>query len=456
MLNIQAKRIAQRIRESYWLRSGALTFLQRFSVALFGFFSFVILVRLLSVPDFGVWVLYTSFIAVIELLRGGFIKNPLTRRFLSTEPEEHSSVISAALLVNLLLFLILSTGVVVLAEPVSIWMNAPALKILCLLYIPNAFFSTFFLHYTTLHEAHLNFKASFWTYFTQKSLFFLYLLGLLFLGDLTTISLVELAIAQIVATIISCGVSIWFARNYTIHRLKWNRSHLLAILNHGKYSFGTNVSSVLLNNIDSWMLGGMVSPAAVAIYNPALRITRLVEIPMLSVAAITYPKLVQKGATASLTHAKHLYEQSVAVILAIMLPIVFVAIVFANPIVVLIAGDDYEAAATVLQITMLYGLLAPFNRQFGITLDAIGKAELGFYFVVASAVVNTVLNFIMIQRFGVIGAAYATTTTHVLDVILRQLFLRHILRTNFPGILQKTWAWYQLGVHRVVSFTSKR
>ena len=213
---------------------------------------------------------------------------------------------------------------------------------------------------------------------------------------------------------------------------------------------------MLLNNIDSWMLGSMLSPAAVAIYNPALRITRLVEIPMQSVSAITYPKLVQKDVGVSLANAKHLYEQSVAIILAVMLPIVFVVVVFANPIVVLIAGDDYEAAATVLQITMLYGLLAPFNRQFGITLDAIGKAELGFYFVVASAAVNTVLNFIMIQRFGVIGAAYATTATHALDVILRQLFLRHILGTNFSGILQKTRAWYQLGIHRIISFTSNR
>ena len=216
------KRIVQRIRESYWLRSGALTFLQRFSVALFGFFSFVILVRLLSVPDFGAWVLYTSFIAVIELIRGGFIKNPLTRRFLSTEPKEHPSVISAALLVNLLLFVILATTVAVLAEPVSIWMDAPVLEPLCYLYIPNAFFNTFFLHHTTLQEAHLNFKASFWAYFTQKGSFFFYLIVILFLGDSITVTLTDLAIVQIVAMAISSGVSLWFSRNQLIYRITWD------------------------------------------------------------------------------------------------------------------------------------------------------------------------------------------------------------------------------------------
>jgi O-antigen/teichoic acid export membrane protein len=450
------RRIVQGIRKSYWLRSGTLSLLQRFSIALFGFFSFVILVRLLSVPDFGVWVLYTSFIAMVELLQGGFIKNPLTRKFLSTEPSDHYAIASAALLVNIMLFGVIAAAVAALAAPVSVWMDAPILEPLCWLYVFNSFFYTFFLHYTTLHEAHLNFKASFWAYFVQKALFFSYLLVVLFLRDSIAVSLIDLAIVQIVAMAISSGVSIWLARNYLVHRIRWNQNHLLEILNHGKYSFGTNVSSVLLNNIDSWMLGSMLSPAAVAVYNPALRITRLVEIPMQSVSAITYPKLVQKGVSASLSNAKHLYEQSVAIILAVMTPVVVIAIVFADPIVELIAGSDYEEAATVLQITMLYGLLGPFNRQFGITLDAIGKARLTFYFVIASALVNTVLNFLMIQRFGVIGAAYATTATHVLDVCFRQLFLRHVLGTNFLEIMQKTWAWYQLGVHRFISLRTKR
>ena len=450
------KRVVQRIRESYWLRSGAFNFLQRFSVALFGFFSFFILVRLLSVPDFGVWVLYTSFIAVVELVREGFIRNPLARKFLSTEPEDHSSVVSAALLINVVLFLILSVTVAVLAEPVSVWMEAPALKTLCFIYIINAFFNTFFVHYTTLHEAHLNFKASFWTHFIQKGFFFFYLAVVFFSNDFLPVSLANLAIVQIAAMAISSGASIWFARKYAIHRVSWNRNHFFAMLHHGKYSFGTNVSTVLLSNIDSWMLGSIISPAAVAMYNPALRITNLVEIPMQSVSATTYPKFVRKSASDSLDNAKYLYEQSVAVILAVMIPIVFAVIVFSNPIVVLIAGDTYETAATILQITMLYGLLAPFNRQFGITLDAIGKAQLNFYFVVASATVNTVLNFIMIQRFGIIGAAYATTTTHVLDVVSRQFFLRHILGINFLGILHKTRSWYQLGAYKIVSFFIKR
>ena len=115
--------------------------------------------------------------------------------------------------------------------------------------------------------------------------------------------------------------------------------------------------------------------------------------PMSSVAAITYPKLVGSDKN-SLSNAKVLYEKSVAAILATMIPIVLGVIILAKTIVVFIAGEGYEEAGSILQIVMLYGVIAPFNRQFGNTLDAIGKAHWTFYFVLSSAVLNIVLNYL--------------------------------------------------------------
>lgn len=353
------RKLIQSVKESYWLRSGFFTFLQRFSITLFGFFSFVILVRILEVEEFGTWVLYMSFTAVVELVREGFIKNPLIRQFLSYDHEEQVLVTGSALILNFILFIILAFVLFFLAEPISHWMNAPDLQLLCYIYIVQAFFYTFFLHYNVLHEAYLNFKAPFWSYFVQK-LFFLVYVVTVFLIDGITLSLSNLAIAQLVAIVFSVGISLWHTRRYRSFYFGYGSKYLRAIFKHGKYSFGTNLSSMILNNIDSWMLGGMLSPAAVAIYNPALRITRLVEIPMSSVASITYPKLVGSD-QASLSNAKILYEKSVAAILATMIPVVVGVILLANPIVVFIAGEGYEDAAPILQIVMLYGVIAPFN-----------------------------------------------------------------------------------------------
>lgn len=408
---------------------------------------------MLDVEDFGAWVIYISFTAVIELVREGFIKNPLIRHFVSCDTKDRAVVAGSAFVLNTILFLVLSFVLIILASPLSRWMNAAELQLLFYVYVVHAFFYTFFLHFNALHEAQLNFKASFWSYFVLKLFFLVYVLAAFFFEGIS-LSLFNLAVAQVIATIFSIGVSVWHSKEYQFLRFGYQLKYLRAIFNHGKYSFGTNLSSMILNNIDSWMLGGILSPAAAAIYNPALRITRLVEVPMSSVASITYPKLVGSD-TNSLKNAKVLYEKSVAAILATMIPVVIGVIIMAYPIVVFIAGEGYEEAAPILQIVMLYGIIAPFNRQFGNTLDAIGKAYWTFYFVLSSAALNVLLNYFMISAFGIIGAAIATVTTHLIGFFARQYFLNQVIGVNLIEIVNQTGYWYKFGFLKLAALRSR-
>jgi O-antigen/teichoic acid export membrane protein len=90
----------------------------------------------------------------------------------------------------------------------------------------------------------------------------------------------------------------------------------------------------------------------------------------------------------------------------------------------------------VLQITMLYGLMIPFNRFLGITLDAIGKAKTNFFFVLRNATLNIISNYFFISHFGIIGAAYGTFTTYVLVLIINQIYLHYFLNVRIRNILR--------------------
>ena len=63
--------------KGYWIRSGAYTILQRSSMLLFGVGSFMLLVRMLSKEDFGVWSLFLSVATLFEVARNGLIQNAL-------------------------------------------------------------------------------------------------------------------------------------------------------------------------------------------------------------------------------------------------------------------------------------------------------------------------------------------------------------------------------------------
>lgn len=171
------------------------------------------------------------------------------------------------------------------------------------------------------------------------------------------------------------------------------------------------------------MIGIFMSPAAVAIYNVAIRITNLFEVPTMAMASIIFPEAVKKTKVNSKKAFKDLYEKSVTVIFLIILPMVVGGLIFSDLIIWLLAGENYGEAVGILRVTLLFGLIVPFNKQMGILLDATGRAKLNMLFVLRNAGINVILNFLMIPRFGTIGAAYATLGTMMTVLLINQVFL---------------------------------
>lgn len=193
---------------------------------------------------------------------------------------------------------------------------------------------------------------------------------------------------------------------------------------------------MVVRNLDSWMLGAMLSPTAVALYNPAVRIANLFEIPATSLASVAFPQAVKRIDEEGESAAKKIYEKSSVFIFASILPFVIFVLVFAEEVVVLIAGKEYIETSSIIRVTILYGLVIPFNKQFGIVLDAMGKAKLNMWYVIRNLFINLILNYLFIKSFGVIGAAYATLSTFIISSILNQVYMyrhMHVRMSTYPG-----------------------
>ena len=72
--------------KSYWLISGLYAFFEKSATYLFGFGSVFILYRVLEVSEMGIWVLFLTICAFLEVTRMGLIQNALVK-FLSSEDE---------------------------------------------------------------------------------------------------------------------------------------------------------------------------------------------------------------------------------------------------------------------------------------------------------------------------------------------------------------------------------
>src|SRR5690606_40764722 len=98
---------------------------------------------------------------------------------------------------------------------------------------------------------------------------------------------------------------------------------------------------------------------------------------------------------------------------AVLFPVLIFVLAFTEFIITLVASKGYLDTVSILQVTILYSIFTPFGRQFGTILDSIGKPKITFSIVLLNLVLNIISNYIFINAFGVIGAAYRSEERRV-------------------------------------------
>ncbi len=78
------------------------------------------------------------------------------------------------------------------------------------------------------------------------------------------------------------------------------------------------------------------------------------------------------------------------------------------PQVISIFGQEYTAASDILHVHVWAGIPVVVGIASGAYLLAENLTSVALYRTVFGAVVNVVLNFVLLPRMGAIGAAYAT------------------------------------------------
>ncbi|MBK8141705.1 MAG: hypothetical protein IPK57_12390 [Chitinophagaceae bacterium] len=86
---------------SYWFRSAFYSFLQRFSITIFGLISLMLLLRFLTESQLGTWALFLAVTTIFETTKSGLLKNAHIKYVSSSfDASEKSAVASTSLIIN--------------------------------------------------------------------------------------------------------------------------------------------------------------------------------------------------------------------------------------------------------------------------------------------------------------------------------------------------------------------
>jgi O-antigen/teichoic acid export membrane protein len=181
-------------------------------------------------------------------------------------------------------------------------------------------------------------------------------------------------------------------------------------------------------NVDSVLLGMLAGSVPVGLYAAAYKpVTAVLAAPVTYYQGL-FPALSRSyGEDRKKFRAILVRSLRFTAILAA--PLGVGGTMLAAPVVRLLFGESYGASVPVLQVLSWSAVLVTMRGNFRYSLNAAGRQRLDLICAGSAGAWNIGLNLLLIPRFGIVGAAWATVMSEVWWFCLaRYLFSRHVMR----------------------------
>lgn len=439
-------------RYSYWIHSSKFTALTKFSNLFVNLVSFIVLARILTPMEFGVWGLFTTVFATIQTARISLIRSAFIRFMNQMEREEHQGLQASAFVVSLMLSLFIAASFFLFAAPLRDALHAPGLDTMLRWGALSILVSTISSQCEMSLTAMANFKLVSFQYLVRQASFlfvvcFYWLSGM----KLTATSLSAYHLLSIV-------LSTFVALNNTkaILKLGFNgyRKWLPRLWHYGKYVFGTNVSAQAFRSADAFLTSAVFSPALSALYNASNRISNLVDLPSQVLADVAFTKAARIDNSNKMA-VRNMYEKTTGAIMVFSLPALLFILCFPELVLHVLAGKEFIKAAPILRITAFFGFILPFLKQYGTIMDATGFPQINFRTNLMAFVLNVTFNYIGLKTFGYLGAAMGTALTYTCIFITTQRILYKKFGVTVWQVFVNTFSFYIVLFNMVRSYGAR-
>ena len=159
---------------------------------------------------------------------------------------------------------------------------------------------------------------------------------------------------------------------------------------------------------DTIMIGIFKTEVDVGFYNVALKLAMLASIILGSVNSILAPKISETFNNNKIDEFKVLIKQSTRIIFFISLPILIVLFLFPEFLLSLF-GQEFVIAKTTLLILLIGQAVNAMSGSVGLILQMTGKEKVYQNILLIALVFNIMLNLFLIPKFGIEGAAIASS-----------------------------------------------
>ncbi len=413
-------------------------------VAAFGMITLAILYRTLSIKDIGIYIFFMTMLALIDTIRSGFLTPTFIKFYSGTEKNKSYEIAGSTWYLGLLI----TIGCVILNIPTYLLSS----------YVSNEGMVLFLKYFSLVSLITLpSFMAGLVIQGDNRfdRLLRLRLINqVLFTGLVIVLivlkksNLTNIILAYIFSNVVS-SLSALFLGWTLIEKIRhFSKSTILELFHFGKYSLGTSISSNLFQVTDTFFINFFLGPAALAVYNLGGKLLQIIEIPLLSIASSGMPSLSSHYNKNQKDEMMYVMKKMIGMLSLAIMVAALVAIVFAEPIIMLIGGSKYihTEAPNLFRIFMCIAILYPVDRFFAITLDVIHLPKVNFYKILVMLVVNLIGDYLSLAIFkSVYAITIASVFPTLVAIVVTYPPLNKYYKFNF-------WNIYYIGYKESVLF----
>ncbi len=255
-------------------------------------------------------------------------------------------------------------------------------------------------------------------------------LGLVFLFVQNNLGFLAVVSAVAISGFIYFILVYYFAQRYIKVRLSFDFPFWFKLL---KYSLPLAIASVfamIYFKLDTVMLSLMKPASHVGIYNLGYKILESLTFFPHMIVGLAIP-FMSKYAFTDKVKFFQVGQKVLDLFLVLVVPLI-ISILFLSPAIInLLGGPNFIASVNVLNILILALGIIFFGALFSNQLISLNKQNFLVWIYGLGALVNIILNLILIPKYSYYGAAFSTVLTELLVTVLMYIFLYKTIKYWF-------------------------
>lgn len=280
-------------------------------------------------------------------------------------------------------------------------------------------------------------------------------MGVLVLTFAYVHSMKDIYLYGFLTVIATYGVGIWnffgHFRYVNIRNMKGFaiKKHILPIL----IFFSMTIATTIYTNIDMVMLGIMRSDYDVGIYDASTKLKTVAIAAVSSLGAVLLPRVTSLIAQGKIAEFKNISEKALNLIAIFSLSLMAYVWINSATLISIFSGEKFAESVPVLKILTPTFFLIGMTNIIGIQmLLPMGKEKMVLASEIAGAVMDLIINILLIPHYGAIGAAVGTLVAEVVVLIVQAYACRKYvvdILTNIQfkkifvaGVFASFFAWF--------------